>query len=109
MAIVGGYLTFVKAWGFWQTTFFFAALTMYGVIQGLLLFRGSDLVAYGNALALIIIVLLLPLPCWLLRQREEGRRLEANKNLLDLGRQIVGTEMFHGKQPANMPIGGLNK
>lgn len=99
MAIVGGYLAFVKAWGFWQVTFFFAALAIYGTIQGLLLFRGSDLVAYCNALAFIVTVLLLPLPCWLLGQREEGKRLEAHKNLRSLGLQTIEKEMFHGRRP----------
>lgn len=92
--IAGCYLAFVNIWGFWQVTCISVALTIYAAIQGLLLHCGTRLVVYGNTLAFIAVVLLLPIPCWLLRQREQARAIQCTDNLKELGFQSAERRIF---------------
>lgn len=101
--MTGIYLAAANHWGYWRVTFVSFAVLIYASIQGLLLYRGTRLVVYGNVLAFIATALLLPMPVWLQNQREQARRTQCHQNLRDLGAQHTERFMFFGNPRRDSP------
>jgi hypothetical protein len=83
--------------GVWTGTLVFAGTSVYAAFQGLLLRRGTALVAYGNAFAWIAFVTFSMIVCGLLNQREQARRNHRTQKHEIVGQRVSEEAMFHGE------------
>lgn len=100
--MAGCYLTAVNFWGFWRVTFACFAIVIYGAIQGLLLYRGKSLIVYANVLAFAVVVLFMPVPVWLLNQREQAKAHASMRKLGLVGLRQLEEVMLHGESRQNL-------